>query len=181
MYGPVLETICRAYNPGWLLLARWHMEERSEEAYGRAKVELRRFLEHGPPPEEAAEAWLLLGQACFRTGDAIGEIHAFVERAQYSEVPFYDLSNTANKLNQFLRSHGFEIDKDQKRDLAGRLLRVLHERRRDAEPVDLSRMAWLAIHLGQESIAGEYVQTGLAIDPYNDHLLKLAQRFGIFV
>lgn len=24
-FAPVLEAVCRAYNPGWLLLARWHI------------------------------------------------------------------------------------------------------------------------------------------------------------
>ena len=120
-FAPVLEAICRAYNPGWLLLARWHMEERSPQGYDRAKEELRRFLENGPPNAEAAEAWRLLGHACFQTGDPLGEVHAFIERAQVSDVSFYDLSNTANRLNLFLRDYGLENRKDQKRDLAARI------------------------------------------------------------
>ena len=109
-FAPMLEAICRAYNPGWLLLAQWHMEERTKHGYERAQQELRRFLENAPPPDEAAEAWRLLGHACYRTGDALGEVHAFIERAQVREVPFYDLSNTANKLNQLLHEQGFQID-----------------------------------------------------------------------
>ena len=64
-FAPVFESICFAYNPGWLLLARWHMEERTTDGYTHAKRELGQFLEYGPPPEEAAEAWRLLGYACF--------------------------------------------------------------------------------------------------------------------
>jgi hypothetical protein len=178
-FGPVLEAICRVYNPGWLLLARWHMEQRTATGYEQAKEELRRFLENAPPPQEAGEAWQLLGHACYQTHDALGEIHAFIERAQVCEVPFYDLSNTANRLNRFLRDHGLEIDKDQKRDLADRLASVLNARRNEAQPSDLSRMAWLAIHLGQESAAREYVSDGLKMEPENYHLLKLAQRLGV--
>ena len=33
----ILEAICRAYNPGWLIVARWHMEQRTEEKYEMAK------------------------------------------------------------------------------------------------------------------------------------------------
>lgn len=128
-FAPVLEAICRAYNPGWLLLARWHMEERTEQGYEHAKEALRRFLENGPPPDEPAEAWRFLGHACYQTGDALGEVHAFTERAQVCEVPFHDLSNTANRLNQFLRDRGLQIDKEQKRDLAGRISAVLNARR----------------------------------------------------
>lgn len=32
--------ICRAYSPGWILLARWHMEIGSEESIKQAKAEL---------------------------------------------------------------------------------------------------------------------------------------------
>lgn len=175
-FAPVLEAICRAYNPGWLLLARWHMEERTSHGYARAKEELRRFLENGPPNSDAAEAWLLLGRACYQTGDALGEVHAFVERAQLSEVSFYDLSNTANRLNLFFRDHGIEMDREQKRDLASRILSVLCARQSEAEADDLSRMAWLAIHSGQEALARTFVETGLAIDEGNYHLIRLAQR-----
>ena len=178
-FAPVLEAVCRAYNPGWLLLARWHIEERTQQGYLQAKEELRRFLENDPPADEAAEGWRLLALACYQTQDAIGEVHALIERAQVVEVTFHELSNTANRLNQFLREHSFEIDREQKRDLAGRISSVLSARRAEASPDDLSRMAWLAIHLGQESVAREYVELGLKHDSVNSHLLKLAQRLGM--
>jgi len=178
-FAPVLEAICRAYNPGWLLLARWHMEVRSPKGYDRAKDELRRFLENGPPNAEAAAAWRLLGHACYQTRDALGEVHAFIERAQVSEVSFYDLSNTANRLNLFLRDHGMEIDKEQKRDLATRIISVLDAKKAEADADDFSRMAWLAIHSGRESLARDYVDAGLAMDVENYHLVKLAQRLRI--
>jgi len=178
-FAPILEAICRAYNPGWLLLARWHMEERSPDGYTRAKEELRRFLENGPPNKAAAEAWRLLGHACYQTGDALGEVHAYIECAQVSEVSFYGLSNTANRLNLFLRDHGLEIDKEQKRDLASRIISVMNLRRVEAAADDFSRMAWLAIHSGQEFLARDYVEAGLVKDGGNYHLVRLAQRFGI--
>jgi hypothetical protein len=155
------------------------MEERTQEGYARAKEELRRFLENGPPSAHAAEAWKLLGHACYRTGDALGEVHAFIERAQVSDVDFYDLSNTANRLNQFLREHGLEIDKEQRRDLATRILSVLHSRRHEAGASDLTRMAWLAIHCGNESAARDYVLASLEIEPGNYHAEKMAHGLGI--
>jgi energy-coupling factor transporter ATP-binding protein EcfA2 len=176
-FAPVLEAICRSYNPGWLLLARWHMEARTIPSYERAKDELRRFLENMPSNADAAEAWQLLGHACYQTGDALGEAHAFIERAQISEVPFHDLSNTANKLNLVLRDHGLGMDREQRRDLASRILSVLNARQAEATADDLSRMAWLAIHSGQESIARDYVEAGLRMEPGNYHLVRLAARF----
>jgi len=178
-YVPVLEAICRAYAPGWLLLAKWNMEYRTQDGYDRAKEELRRFLETSPSTDTADQAWQLLGHACYQTGDPLGEVHAFVERAHVGQMPFYDLSNTANRLNQFLREHGEELEKEEKRYLADRLASVLRDRRSEASSADLSRMAWLEIHRGQEVSARDYVESGLEMDPNNNHLIKLAQRLGI--
>jgi hypothetical protein len=177
-FAPIVEMICRSYNPAWLIVARWHMEQRTTESYARAREELRRFLENDPPTEQAAEAWKLLAHACYQVGDTLGEVHAFIERAQLSVVPFHDLSSTANNLNQLLRDHEIDIDREQKRELATRLLTAMNQRRAEASGDDLSRMAWLAIHSGQESMARDYVQLGLDLDAGNYHLEKLAARLG---
>jgi hypothetical protein len=91
------------------------MESRSAEGYVKAKAELRRFLENSANTEEAADAWRMLGHACYQTGDALGEIHAYIERAQFLSVPFYDVSNTGNRLNELLRFNALGIDRDQRR------------------------------------------------------------------
>jgi hypothetical protein len=178
-YAPILEAICRAYNPGWMLLARWHYEERTEYGNERAKLELRRYLENETPGSKTADAWRMLGQACYYTGDQLGEIHALIERAQVCDVPFHELANTADKLNRFFREHGVEIDRDQKRDLASRLSSVLHARRSEACAFDLGQMAWLAIHIGDEATARDYIKTGLQKSPSNHHLVNMAQQFGV--
>lgn len=175
-FAPILEMICRAYNPGWLLLARWHMESRSTDGYEKAKEELRRFLENDPTGEDATEAWRMLGHACYQTGDALGEVHAFIERAQFPSVSFHDVSNTANRLNELLRGYALGIDKDQKRSFALRILAPLESRRSEASADDLSRIAWLAIHSGQEAKAREYANAGLKMDASNIYCQKLIAR-----
>lgn len=180
-FASILEMICRAYNPGWILLARWHFEMRTAEGNQKTIDELRRFLENGPPESDAAEAWEMLAQAYYYMNDPLGEIHALIERAYVSEVSFHKLVNTADKLNTFLREHGIDIEKEQKRDLAGRLSFALSERRSEASGSDYGQMAWLAIHVGKESEARDYVQAGLALDVNNIHLLRLANRLGISV
>jgi hypothetical protein len=176
IYSPVVEMICRSYNPGWLIVARWHMEQRTPKDYGLAKEELRRFLENDSQSENASEAWELLGYASFQTNDPLGEVHAFVERAHLSNIQFHVLSNTANRLNLFLREYGLDIDREQKSELVNRMLQLLNHRISEAEGDDLSRMAWLAIHSGQESNAINFVSRGLKLDNNNSHLIKLAQR-----
>jgi tetratricopeptide (TPR) repeat protein len=178
-FGPILEMICRTYNPGWLMLARWHMEFRTTDGYCKAIEELRRFLENAPTGEEAARAWEMLGHACYQIGDSIGEIHAFVERAHLGNVDFYHLSNLANKINQLSKIHGAEVDREQKRDLAERLAAILHSRKDEADATDLSRMAWLAVYLGQTTRACEYVTSGKALDPDNYHLINLSRHLGL--
>jgi tetratricopeptide (TPR) repeat protein len=175
-YAPILEKICRAYNPGWLLLARWHMEQRTTEGYEKAKDELRHFLENDPSSDDAAEAWRILGHACYRTGDALGEVHAYIERAQIPSVPFYDVSNTANRLNELLATHQLSIDREDKRALVQRIFTVLDSRRTEAAADDFSRMAWLAIHLGQENKAREYAKAGLALDANHHHSRRILER-----
>lgn len=170
-FEPVLEAICRSYNYGWFLIGRWHVEQRTLDGYSLAKDELRRFLENAPPAEEAVEAWRLLAIACFKTEDTLGEVHAFVERAHTCEISFNDLSNTANKVNQLKINS--DIDRDHKRDLASRILNLLDTRRSEAEADDLARMAWLALTIGQESKAIEYVNSGLNLDSNNYHLANL--------
>ncbi|MCA3225263.1 MAG: hypothetical protein ING52_07105 [Burkholderiales bacterium] len=178
-YGPIVEMICRAYAPGWLMLARWHLGTGAPEDCEKAKAELTKYLEQQPVAAEAAEAWRMLSSACYRTADKLGEIHAFIERAQLASVPFCDISSTANRLNSLLRGHELDVDKEGKRHLAQRLLSVLEGRRDEATADDLSRMAWLALHTDQQLKAIEFTRAGLQLDPDNFHCLGLKERLGV--
>lgn len=178
-YAPVLEAVCRAYNPGWLLLARWHMEQRTPDGYARAKDELNRFLENGPPERDAALAWWILAEACYQTKDLLGEVHALINRSQISSVPFSDVSSTANRFNLYLKQQSVDLDRELKRDYVERLAGAMAARVAEADPDDLSRMAWLAIHLQNDSDAREYVKRGLSMEPTNYHLINLADRLGV--
>lgn len=178
-YVPMLEMICRAYSPGWLIVARWHMERGTQGDFERAKAASRRFLEIDPAGSDAPEAWQMLGHACYQTHDALGEVHAFVERAQLGAVPYADVSKTANLLNRLLHEHELDVEKEEKQNFARRLLAVMEKRRSEADADAYSRMAWLAIHLGQNAKAKEYASAGLDIEPDNPHCLRIAQRPGL--
>ena len=175
-YADIVEMICRAYPPGWLVLARWHVEVGDDASLLKAKSELTRFLEEEPSGSDAAEAWRLMGAACYRTNDRLGEVHAFIERAQIGSVPFYDVSSTANRLNSLLRENALSVDKDERRILAERLLGVLEVRKSEAYADDFSRMAWLALNMGQEARAKVFVDLGLVCDPMNPYCLSLQER-----
>jgi hypothetical protein len=178
-FAPMVDMICRHYNPGWLILARWYAESNTAVGFDKAKEALRHFLENEPTGELAAGAWRSLAFYCYKTGDVLGEIHAFIERSQISSVPFYDLSNTANRLNQLLREHVLDVDREEKRIFAQRIFDALDCRRHEANSDDYSRMAWLAFHLKHEAKAREYAAAGLKLDPDNYHCQKLAEKLGL--
>lgn len=178
-YEQIVEMICRSYGRGWLSLARWHLEIGTLESIGKAKAELTRYLEQQPEEKDAADAWRLLGDACFKTEDRLGEIHAFIERAQLASVPFIEISGTANHLNAMLRDSALGVDKEEKSHLAKRLLSVLETRRVEASANDFSRMVWLALHTDQQFKAIEFTRAGLLLEPGNPHCLALKERLHI--
>ena len=175
-FDSMLTMICRTYLPGWLLLARWHLEVGSQESIEHAKQALRAYLQDEPYGDMAAEAWRQLAYACHRSQDIVGEVQAFVERAQLSNITFYDVSNTANKLNGYIREQRGDIDREEKRALALRLLEVMESRVGEADADDLSRMAWLAIHVGKDGDARSFVRDGLDLDPHNRHCKNLDRK-----
>lgn len=175
-YMPMLEMICRAYIPGWLIVARWHMERGTKDDLEGAKAATRRFLEIDPAGIDSADAWRMLGHACYQTHDALGEVHALVERAQLDTVPYVDVSNTANLLNKLLREHELDVEREEKQNFAQRLLAVMDRRRGEADADAYSRMAWLALHVGNNAKALDYANAGLAIEPVNPHCQKIAAR-----
>lgn len=177
-YEQILEMICLNYPAGWLTLAQWYVEINTRESFEKAKLALTRFLENNPDSSQAGEAWRQLAHACYQVGDALGEVNAFIRRAQLPGVSFFDVSNSANRLNAVLKDASTQIDTDEKNDLAKRLLAVMESRRSEADADDLSRMAWLAIHLNQESKALGFVQEGLQEEPLNHHCLNLSNRLG---
>ena len=177
-YRPIIEMVCRAYNPGWLLLARWRLERGTDKDIEEAVENIRLFLQRDENGPDSARAWHMLANAYYRLQDFLGEIHAYVERAQFESVPFYDVSNTANSLNR--RYTELELPVDAKRQLAQTMLdRRLEARVSEAKADDFSRMAWLAIHLTQTDRAREFAARGLAMDPENEHCLNISGRLGI--
>jgi tetratricopeptide (TPR) repeat protein len=180
-YAPIVEMIGRHFPPAWLSLARMHMEEGTIAGFEKGKIELQRFLELDSTSPAAAEAWLNLACCCFRTGDMLGDVHAFVQRCKIASVPFADLTNTARLLNDMIRKKILEAGADEKRALGEDLLLVMHRRLEEAKAEDLAQMAWLALRLHDYARASEFVKRGLTIEPDNPFLLSLAQEPNISI
>ena len=175
-YEPIVDMVCRAYTPGWLQMAEWRIERGSDSDLDSAILNVQAFLQGDQNGPGSADAWRLLANIYYMQGNLLGEVHAFVEQAQFGGVPFYDLSNTANLLNR--KYHELEFD-DGKLQLTQRLLDVMEARRQEAQPDDYSKMAWLALHLSQRDKAEEFAELGLEIDPENVHCQRIGTRLGL--
>ena len=172
-YEPILHMVSRSYNPGWLQLARWRIERGTDTDLDSAISDIETFIQNDYDGSSSAEAWRMLAEVYSIKHDIFGEINALVERSLLVSVPFHDISNTANLLNQNYR----EMDIDQGRIvLVERLLEVLEKRSDEANANDFSRMAWLAMHLSKEELAKEFVERGLTIDPSNVHCMRFTNR-----
>ena len=54
----------------------------------------------------------------------------------------------------------------------------MEQRKAEADATDLSRLAWLYLHLHDSRRASEIVEEGLVIDPENEYCNRLARRLG---
>ncbi|MDA8049619.1 MAG: hypothetical protein M0002_06380 [Rhodospirillales bacterium] len=147
---PSLEYICRRISPAWMMLARL-----CEDCFGSAGLThgaecVRRFLESGPPADEAAKAWSELARIYERQGEWGGAAQAQVRICTFSGTGFRVLSETANWLNSLLYRNTLAIDSEEKRVVYTELAHLMESRVSEADPTDLSRLAWLFLHLGDE-------------------------------
>jgi hypothetical protein len=64
----------------------------------------------------------------------------------------------------------------KKRLLYGELAELMENRKREADATDLSRLAWLYLHLHDAPRAEEIAEEGLAADANNEHCVRLLTR-----
>ena len=173
---PVLEFITSRYPFGSVLLADLVAEldlgGSEEERY------LLHYVEHPESHDKPAwQVWKRVADIRRDRNDGKGELHALAQICRLDTTPTNVLSNTANRINGILRLTQFSRDEKQSmlRDVVGGLqLRASSDYEMDA--TDLSRLAWLQVHLDETAAAFNTVQRGLALDPDNTHCKRLAAR-----
>lgn len=178
-YLPMLEFIAQKYPPAWLLLASLQEELRSPDGLRQAKTAVRRYLEASSSAESQQVAWERLADLCRADEDALGEVHALVEMAVSPGVPFRTASNAANRLNGAFSNQLVALDTFEKRALVSRLVDSMEARLTEADATDCSRLAWLALHLGDTERASRFTGHGLRLDANNDYCFNLARRLGL--
>ena len=166
---PIVQLVAQHSPAAWLSLASLYEEEGSRQSLEEAKASLRHYLE-AAPSSASSMVWKRLADLCERTNDFVGAVHALVEMCEHSVVPFFVVSNTANKLNSLFWNKSLRLDTDEKRILVQRLASVMSGRLSEADADDYSRLAWLYLHLHNEKEAKNLTEEGLKLDGENEHL-----------
>jgi hypothetical protein len=173
---PSLEFVCRQYAPAWLMLAKLHEESGVTEALTKASECLCRFLEQPQSVVEEYIGWEELARIYGLMRDWTGAAQAKIRICKLANTPYSVLSNTASWLNKLLREDYLAMDSDEKRLLYQELADLMEQKESEADATDLSRLAWLHLHLRDPERAREIVEEGLAIEADNEHCSKLLNR-----
>ncbi len=104
---------------------------------------------------------------------------ALLEICESDDVPFHEISNAAQRLNALFGQGVHPIDGEERRVIFERFTSIMSARIHEANATDLSRLAWLYLHLWDDATAKGLTKKALSLEPENSHCLKLAVRLGI--
>lgn len=179
-YQPMLEFMASRVPTAWLDIAQLYKEEESAQGIAWAKDAMRRYLESADSTVPAAQVWFQLAGLCRASRDPQGEMHALIEMADMPGINAEELSRCADTVNRLLadaKREGRQLFQTEERKyLIGKLAAKLEQCRDNLDATDLSRLAWLHLHLNNEPRAGALVREGLQLDPDNEHCLSLAAK-----
>ncbi len=169
----VLEYIAHEYPPAWLRLADLQIE------FGKLVEAVASLERYTAVNAEDREGWSRLAEARQAASDPLGEIHARLRLAELDSAPFQDVTKAAARLTSVLSTRELDIDKDVRHRMVDRLRRTFERRASEADATDLSRLAWLCLHLQDLAGAKAWAERGLALHPTNDHCRKIIDRITV--
>jgi hypothetical protein len=158
-----------------LLLADLEYEVAGDAGIETSADYVRRFLEERPPAKEAEDAWQWLISIYRETNNVVGGCSAFLRAAEISEPPLDQISRMAHWLNSE-REVIDEMDVAERGALFKPLARLMEEYLPVASATELSRLAWLHLHAGDERRALEVAELGLRREPDNLYCQNLVER-----
>lgn len=170
--APIVESLARHYPEAWLMLSDIVLESGGEDALDRGKRYVSKFIE-SVASERQIEGWRRLVAISRRSGDVTAEAHALAQLCEFDEVPYNEISNAAHRLNT-LSSTGLAAS--EKFEILGQLRKIMEERLDEATATDISRLAWLCLHLKDDYAAKSYTRLGLNTDPSNLYCQRLYDR-----
>ena len=171
----VLEYVAQSYAPAWLMLADLQQEVGSESTWEKEADYIRRFLERNSQAEKSQEAWQRLFVLYEAAKDVIGACTAFLNVAPTSSPPLFQISNMANLLNNERTLIG-STAVVERANVFRPMAQLLEQHLARCSATDLSRLAWLHLHCGDEKRAREIADLGLQRDPNNIHCQRLSEK-----
>ncbi|MDE2463114.1 MAG: hypothetical protein KGO02_05310 [Alphaproteobacteria bacterium] len=169
---PILEFLASQHQRAWLLLAGIDQELGDQE---RAAESLRRFLSSRPEPQLAQRAWQQLVDLYRASGEVIAACDAFCRASAIAEPPLSEVSSLANWLNNSSISWS-DMNTADRATIFHPLASMMEEKLEEATATDISRVAWLRLHMGSESQALALAKEGLDREPDNIHCLRLYRK-----
>jgi hypothetical protein len=173
----LLEFLARRESSAWIHIAKLYEEVQPPNWLDKAANATRQFLADSDraSKDDTIRAWKKLAELSRLAGDASGELNALVGLVRVPGVPMHEVSNAANQFNSLLKESR-RIDKDEKKVLTQELVDIMSQHYRTATATDLSRLAWLCLHIGRKKDAEKYVRAGLRKEPDNIFCQRLAER-----
>lgn len=166
----VLEYIATGHPPAWLNLAA--LQQETGDVAGALRS-LNRYIELQPRDQAA---WRTLIGLYRGLDDPLGEMHARLQLAELARPPFDELSMAAARLSGMLSRREIELEADERRLMVGRLRSLMEARSDEADATDLSRLAWLCMHVRDVDAADRWALAGLTLEPENEHCLGIRRR-----
>jgi tetratricopeptide (TPR) repeat protein len=180
VYTPTLEYLCRKFPHAWVLLSDLYVQENRPDF---AAVALQNYIENINEEHLKSFAWNKLTGLYKKLGDWVGESHALVELC---ELPSTDIEKTYQcvcRINMLFKEHSVLTDTYEKKIMVQKLVEVYKKKleadKLNSEASYYSQLAWLYLHLVDRHSARDAVSSGLTIDPYNQHCLKLKDMIGL--
>ncbi|MFB9941670.1 tetratricopeptide repeat protein [Gluconobacter oxydans] len=166
---PVMEFLASHHPRAWLLLANIEAEFNRPD---KAAESLRRFLASQPSPQLAQGAWRQLMELYRTTGDVVAACDAFLRAAAIVEPPMSELSYVANWLNNSSDAWN-SLHISERGTIFQPLARMMEENLAEANATDISRLAWLYLHMGEDERPLWLAEEGLRREPSNVHCDRL--------
>jgi hypothetical protein len=132
-------------------------------------------LETDPEASKARDTWDRLAKLYQRSEDYLSAADAFVRASSYGSASLSYMSNVAHWLNtNRMTLSGYErAERDRP---FHELIALMEPRIGEATSNDLSRLAWVHLHVGNISRAKELAELGQEKDPDNIHCERLLRR-----
>ncbi|MFI1251993.1 NB-ARC domain-containing protein [Streptomyces anulatus] len=167
-----LEYVASRYPEAWLRIADFYLEGARGD-WEKARTSIERLLEID---SEQVSAWRKLIYVNQRLGDVSQELNSRIVLAEIPDVDYSEIADAASCFAHAQKNQSLQLDPDTRTMLIDNLVRLMEERRAEATPTELSRLAWLYLYSKDTAKANEVVTAGLVQEPTNPHLVRLRDK-----